>query len=237
MKAPGCSVRNDKELLKLAYNAKSLRYLYRDWPKYFNRRGYLGVFFKQNSPQSKSYTRKTRTTGERRKFASWRPVNGREVYAGFIDAPKNPDRILMSFTRTSGRAPKYGSEGTSARCGESIEGILEVRYPNSRPTRIGCARVDTSSLAPFFEDPNATQVNPAANIQELIDVLDAASPDVAIELMSVGLDAFTTDINSLVMLNTRYSHLNIKLTVLVSPYFAFPGVFKGSCEPRPVRHI
>lgn len=126
--------------------------------------------------------------------------------------PKKWTRIVIAITRSSGRSPVYGRGGMIERATTAGNAWIRLR-PDDPALLVVHTRARVSSAAALD--------TPAAFIQEIRRLLGAASerPGTRVELLSVGIDAFTTNVSSLTWLGDEFSNLDITMVYVVQAEF------------------
>jgi hypothetical protein len=230
----------DADLLKTYYCSSSARERAKDLSNVFTTKGnfkgrgqydYLRDFVQKHPALSQSADGDFKANKRHRVHCTWNIINKLPVYTGFVKVSREPERIVVGFTRASSFPPTYGSNGMFIRGSEAVKAWVNLnRIQNC--ILISLPRQQTSSRSSFYitiEDQ--VTLNPETNLSELQSILDAAERGQHVDLLSVGLDAFTTNLPSLDALAERYSHLHINLVFAVSEWFPrldlFPKMSNG----------
>lgn len=159
-----------------------------------------------------------------RPFVTWFRLNGRDIQAGIVENPETYQRIVISFTRASSAPPTYGSQGMFDRGATAARAWVAITPQAGTSVIVSLPRARMPSKRPLQ--------NTDSLISELQNVLNAAPDQMAIELLSVGINGLTTDVGSLIWIFNKWSRLNIRLVFVVPNEFpgsqiAFPTLSNG----------
>ncbi|KAH0362797.1 hypothetical protein KCU65_g7787, partial [Aureobasidium melanogenum] len=210
------STLSDVELLKIYYSSSSARDRAKHTSNAFTTKGnskgrgqydYLREFVQKHPALSLSKDGNFQANKRHRVHCTWNMINGVPVYTGFVKVVQDPERIVVCFTRASSFPPTYGGNGMFIRGKEAAKAWADLR------------------LSFYTTVDDQVVLNPDTNLSELQDILDAAQQSQVVDLLSVGFDAFTTNLPSLEALSERYGHLQINLVFAVPDHFPRQDLF------------
>ncbi|KAH0385509.1 hypothetical protein KCU92_g3488, partial [Aureobasidium melanogenum] len=224
----------DVELLKIYYSSSSARERAKHSSNAFTTKGnfkgrgqydYLREFVQKHPALSLSRDGNFQANKRHRVHCTWDMINGVPVYTGFVKVVQDPERIVVCFTRASSFPPTYGGNGMFIRGKEAAKAWANLSK-TSDCVLVSLPRQQTSSRLSFYITVDDQLVlNPDTNLSELQDILDAAQQGQVVDLLSVGFDAFTTNLPSLEALSERYRHLQINLVFAVPDHFPRQDLF------------
>ncbi|CCT65594.1 uncharacterized protein FFUJ_02550 [Fusarium fujikuroi IMI 58289] len=121
-------------------------------------------------------------------------------------------RIVISFVRSSQSYPVFGSKGMIQRAISA--GNAWIQLEQERPALLVVnARSWVSSSADLL--------SPEGGITEIRRLLQAASQrqNLTVEIVSVGIDAFSTNVTSMIQFREEFMKLDLRLVYIVPPTF------------------
>ncbi|KAL2203992.1 hypothetical protein CC79DRAFT_1400246 [Sarocladium strictum] len=149
-----------------------------------------------------------------RAWVTWFDLNGTQIQAGFVvQQSDNYQRIIIAFTRASSHPPTYGMQGMFDRAGVAAKAWSQLATESSSLI-LALPRARVASAWPLEET--------RANTREMKNVLDAAADGITVELLSIGLDGLTTDLQSLSWLQQTWGN-RLRLRLVVAVGKSFPG--------------
>lgn len=225
---------SDVELLKIYYSSSSARDRAKHSSNAFTTKGnfkgrgqydYLREFVQKHPALSLSKDGNFQANKRHRVHCTWNMINGVPVYTGFVKVAQDAERIIVCFTRASSFPPTYGGNGMFIRGKEAAKAWANLTR-TSDCVLVSLPRQQTSSRLSFYMTVDDQVVlNPDTNLAELQDILNAAHQGQVVDLLSVGFDAFTTNLSSLDALSERYKHLQINLVFAVPDHFPRQDLF------------
>lgn len=234
------STLTDVDLLKIYYSISSARERAKDSSDVFTTKvnilgrgqyDYLREFVQKHPALNKSADGDFKANKRHRVHCTWNLISKAPVYTSFVKISPEPDWIVVGFTRASSFPPTYGGNGMYIRGAEAVKAWVKLNKIQEC-VLVSLPRQQTSSrLAFYITIDDQVTLNPDTNSSELQTILDAAQQGQHVDLLSVGFDAFTTEIHSLDAIAERYSHLRINLVFAVPDWFPrhdlFPWLSNG----------
>lgn len=134
-------------------------------------------------------------------------IKGTNLQCGVVFVPEEPYvRVIIALTWSSSEAPKGGRQGMFDR-----GGVAAKMYANWTLIHL----LSRIIFVPIVQiSSNVSADDPEQRLKDMIDVINAAHPDVVVQILSFGIDGFTTNTESFQHpvgpQHTCFDHLHVR---------------------------
>ncbi|RSL65417.1 hypothetical protein CEP54_004286 [Fusarium duplospermum] len=208
---------SDKTLLRL-YGQLSNKDLHAIYPKVWSKNG----LWKKGYRHLENKRPKHDKTIQEKEGLKWCILFEKVFQCSVVTAMPGWTRIVLGIVRSSSNPLNYGLDGMRQRATVAARAWMKL-YPQPSLLVVN-ARSKVSSRLSLAD----------ASFAESLRLLEAVNqiPGTIVQLLIVGIDGFTTDVQNLLWLKNQFPGLNIKLIFVVPDFFpevesTFPKLDNG----------